>query len=231
MKTWVWFTGALLAIAGVGCGSDDASDSPAIESSPVVDEATASACVDDFESQVLDWSEPSPLGYGADDALAALGAEYRGTLTYADGTTTAVRLGLAQRVGTINYRADVRDVSSAPRPEGDISREIACPSGLSFPVTLSFQTDDGAFSEQWRFWLLSTELARATGDGYAIDLDELSGNYTLPDGDRYDDLDAQLTATFEPERWTGSLMVVATTLLSAGADGVVMVEIVPVGTF
>ena len=227
MKTWIWFTGALPIFAGAGCGSD----APAIESSPVVDEATASACFDDFETQVLDWSEPSPLGFDADDVLAALAAEYRGTLTYADGTTTPLQLGLTRRIGKIEYRADVRDVSSAPRPEGYVSREIACPSGLSFPVTLSFETDDGAFSERWRFWLLATELARATGDGYAIDLDELTGSYTMPDGDRYDDLDAQLTATFEPERWSGSLMVGATTLLSAGADGVVMVEIVPVGTF
>ena len=152
MKTWVWFTAALLTIAGAGCGS-------------------------------------------------------------------------------IEYRADVRDVSSAPRPEGYVSREIVCPSGLSFPVTLSFETDDGAFSEQWRFWLLATELARATGDGYPIDLDQLSGSYTLLDGDRYDDLDAQLTAAFEPERWSGSLLVLATTLLSTGPDGVTMAELVPAGTF
>ena len=105
------------------------------------------------------------------------------------------------------------------------------PSGLSLPVTLSFQTDDGAFSEQWRFWLLATALEQATGDGYSIGLDELTGSYTVPDGDRYADLDAQLTATFEPDHWSGALTVLAMTLLSTGPDGIVVGELLPVGTF
>jgi hypothetical protein len=230
MKIGIGFTIAPLVLAGLGCGSE-AADPPATDSSPVIDEATVSACSDALESQVLDWNEPSPLGFSADDVLTALGPEYRGTLTYADGTGTPLELRLAPRIGKLEYRGDMRDVSTTPRPPGYVSNEVLCPSGLSFPVTLSFETDDGAFAEQWRFWLLALDPEQAMGDGYPIDLDVLSGSYTFPNADRYDDLDAQLTATFGPGRWSGELAVVATTLLSTGPDAIAMVELIEAAAF
>jgi hypothetical protein len=233
MKIAVAVTIDLLVLAGLGCGSEGAPEPPAMESSAAIDEATTSGCSDDLESQLLDWNEPSPLGFSAEDVLIALGPEYRAALTYADGTATPLELRLAPRLGKIEYRGDVRDVSTRPRPPGYISTGSVCPSGLSFPVTLSFETDDGAFAEQWRFWLLALDPEQATGDGYPIDLDVLVGSYTVPDADHYDDLDAQLTATFGPGRWSGELAVVATTLLPGptGADALAMIEPIKAATF
>jgi hypothetical protein len=233
MKASLFFASTRLALAGIGCGGEDGADSVNTGRSAIVDRdgGTGLACRDLFETQIFAWDEASPLGFSADGVLAALGAEQSGRLTYEDGTATPLRLGLQRGIGVIEFRADDAAPLPVELPPDTIINDTWCRNGFWLPVTLSFDTEDGAFSEDWQLALLVSSRTHAGGDGLAIDLDALVGNYTPPDADQYDDADVQITVDLQPDHWSGTLIVVTTTTISTGPDGIAMAGFSPVGTF
>jgi hypothetical protein len=235
MRTPKRLLGALLTLSGAGCGSGGPSD--ASTSDPPVTITRETICRDVLETRALAWSERSPLGFSADELLGGLGTQYRGRLTYDDGTTSPLTLGLDRASGSVEYqRYSLGGTGVEPSPRDSSADGLAiegCPDVLSIPATLSLQTGDGHFSEAMPLSLYAGTATSATGGVPPIDLRLLMGSYSLTEAEasQYDELKLQVNITFAAELWSGSLAVAAMTIVSTGPDGIVMVELLDVGTF
>jgi hypothetical protein len=233
MRTSKRLLGVLLTLGGMGCGSGGSSDASTPE--PTITRETI--CRDVLETRALAWSERSPLGFSADELLRGLGAQYQGRLTYDDGTTSALTLGLDRASGSVEYqRYSLDGTRPEPSPRDSSADGLAiegCPDVLSIPATLSLQTGDGNFSEAVPLSLYADTATSATGGIPPIDLGSLMGSYALTEAEasQYDELKLQVSITFGAELWSGSLAVAAMTIVSTGPDGIVMVELLDVGTF
>ena len=207
-----WGVGALLWVAAVGCGSGGSSNGAAA--------LADSDCGDPIETRSLAWSERSPLGFSADELLGALGPQYRGRLTYDDGRTTSLELGLARASGSVAFeRFEAGTAAAAGAGSTGAASDGACPDGLTIPATLSLTTSDGAFAEAWPASLLGRGAMTALGRATPITLDALMGDYTPAGVDpaRYGSLQAQLSVSFAGSDWSGSLAVVEVTAAGAAS--------------
>jgi hypothetical protein len=213
---WVWVP----FVAALGCGSDGSPD----ESS---DRTPAPNCPQPSAPRSLAWSERSPLGFSADEVLAALGAQFEGRLTYADGTTTALTVGLERGSGDVEYReSPFQDAGLEPMGEP------ICFYGVLLPATLSLTTNDGAFAETWPALIVADSATAAFGGVSPVILDTLMGSYTVSELDpaQYDDVWVQLSITFKANLWSGHLSMFATKALY-GPDGPSRVDGSDIGTF
>lgn len=93
----------------------------------------------DATEQAFATAEQTPLGYSADDLVADIAAQHDTTMTYEDGSSTAVAtIALVQLIG------DARFVDQEPR-EGTSPEE--CTDFVDVDAEVTFATDDGAFDE------------------------------------------------------------------------------------
>ncbi|HTV18371.1 MAG TPA: hypothetical protein VMG12_06860 [Polyangiaceae bacterium] len=181
-----------------------------------------SDCGDPIETRSLAWSERSPLGFSADELLGALGTEFRGRLTYDDGSTTSLTLGLARASGSVAFESwRTSSAAGGASAAAGAANDDACPDGLTLPATVSLATSDGAFAEAWPVSLIGRGAMSAIGQATPLALDALMGNY-MPAGvdpARYDTLRAQLSIRFAGAEWSGSLSVVPATGSTQPVDG------------
>lgn len=168
--------------------------------------------------------QSSPIGVSAEDVLARFAAHEQGELQYASGERTGYRLVLEQsepaRFEEREWRSDGTGIEPA----------VSCEDALVVPVTIAFDTDDGAFAERW------TSFVTASASGFTslnarARLDELAGSYEPSTSD---------TAGARGVNVLFSVTVLGPTIvgtLSAqietpfGNDGAVSAREVPIATF
>jgi hypothetical protein len=191
----------LLLVAACGSGgSSDNSDGGGLGGRTAEDGAGCNA----VSSVNLAWSERSTLGFSADELLNALGAEHQARLTYADGTSTTLTLGLQRGTsGQVQFQQRQYTSDQSGR---ELAVDSDCDDVLSIPVTLSFTTNDGAFAESWALSLLADSATTATGY-VPLELDALAGSYTVTEVDpaEFDDVVAFITLGFAAAAWSGSV--------------------------
>lgn len=220
---WVLSSATIL---GCGAGADGNADGagPAAPGGQTGEETVG--CVP-VERDALAWNERSPLGFSADELLESLGNERDARLTWSDGASTSLELGLERGGGSVEFqrRDEVGDGSGA---------EIAveCNDVLSIPVVLSFSTGDGAFAEAWPLTLLAETSSRVSAST-RIDLDALEGSFTVTELDpsEFDDVVASLSLTLGGGPWTGSLSGQALTAGTSDPDSTASATHFDIATF
>jgi hypothetical protein len=194
---------ALLAAAALGCGADSPSASPnepSVIGGQTGEETTGCRPV---QTRMLAWSERSPLGFSADELLNSLGAERDTRLTWNDGTSTTLSLALARGAsGSVEYQE--RDYVSDNSGAELVATE--CLDVVSIPVTLTFATGDGRFTEDWELPLLAESVTRATGFS-KIELSTLEGSFTVTQIDpaQFDEVLAHVNLTLGSSVWSGTV--------------------------
>jgi hypothetical protein len=189
-----------------GCGSDGGgsdSDEPPAPGGQTGEETTGCQPV---ERDPLAWSERSALGFSADELLNALGSEGQGRLTWSSGSGTPLTLGVERAAsGSVEFQTrDFVSDGSGAEPAAEIATE--CNDAVAVPVTLSFTTADGAFSERWPLTLLAESSTRVSA--YAqVAVDDLEGTFSVTqvDPSRFDRVLAIVQLTFVDGAWTGTL--------------------------
>jgi len=211
--------GSAFALGGCGGGGDGASedDAPPPPGGQTGEETVGCLPV---ERHMLAWSERSTLGFSADELLNALGSESDARLAWSGGGSTPLTLGIERASGSVEFqqRAYVDDASGA-----EAANELAteCNDVVAIPVTLSFDTADGAFAEAWPVTLLAespTHVSTVT----QLDLADVEGTFvvTQVDASRYDRVLGVITLSFGDGSWSGSVTGQAITQGSADPDGV-----------
>lgn len=143
------------------------------------------------------------LGFSPQDVLDAVERTYEHTLTWEDGTTTALTIEVTYAGGATRFV----DSEEAPIPEdAGAVNEIAvfCEDSLSIDVNVHFSTADGAFDESWTVALsaLTADAASFTRD---LDPARLTGDYDY--------------MTFNPADYDAVAAYVSANLSAAGSEG------------
>jgi hypothetical protein len=163
--------GAALLCAAVTSGCSSASepdDDPGMNGGQTGSETVG--CLP-LSVEALEPDQVSPIGVSPNQALAPFAARERGRVRYAaSGETVGYQLVIAQaEPARFEEREWQSDGSGA-----EIA--IACDDALVVPVTVAFDTDDGAFAERWQ-----TELSQSASGVASISarsaLDALMGSY------------------------------------------------------
>lgn len=168
------------------------------------DTADALSCTEDVTQ--LSVEQESPLGFSARTINTVTSGDHYATLTWTNAETTGLRVRVTYADGDIRYID--RAVSGGGAEALDTAgAEELCPDTLEIDVTLSFETDDGAFDEKWDTHLVATQADSATLD-YTFDPLDLNGAYDVS-GDLtsadYDTLDGFAQGTFDITGSTGTL--------------------------
>lgn len=217
--------GASLAL---GCGSDDGPDDGAPPPSGGQTGEETFGC-QPVSRDGLAWSERSPLGFSADELLAALGGEVEARLAWSEGGSTPLTLTIErQSGGSVEFqeREFVSDGSGAELAAAE------CGDVVAIPITLSFSTADGAFAESWPVTLLAESTARVTA--YArVDVEELAGSFSVTqvDPSRFAQVIAIVDVAFADGGWSGSVSGQAISQSSGGPDGTTSATLFAIASF
>lgn len=174
----------------------------------------------------------SSLGFSGADVLEALGARQTRTLTYEGGATTALELALAYASGSVELVEQEFRSDDSGRETASSGAEIAieCSDVLELELTLTFETDDGAFDEAWPV-RLAADTASTARVFHAFDPDALSGTFRIERGS-YDAVSANLSLNLVGMTWTGALDGQGEEQGDgASPDSVVSSTGIPIGTF
>lgn len=228
---------ALLLIAALsGCSADpdDTAGGDASNGGQTGEEGAGCLAV---RTERLAASQASPLGFSADQVMAAVGLEHSVPLTWQDGTQTSLRLafdypGTEVEFAERQYRASGSD-SNASGPQSAVA-EIAteCNDVLNVPLGLTFATEDGAFDEVWSV-TLGAEALTSASLFYLLDLNVLEGSFRGTDfAPAGTDLSSVfLTLSFDAGVLTGSISGTATRQTGTGPDGSVSGQPIAIATF
>lgn len=164
--------------------------------------------------------ESTALGFSAQDALNYLESSYEATLTWADGTTTAVTMSIDDRDGDIEFVDQEVDNSSSGQEEYQADAMIMCEDFVSIPVTVTFATADGKFNESWALSMQVTQADQATFYHEVLP-DGFTGSYALQSLNPadFDEVKVTFTLNFAPQSATGSVYEFGSKA-EAGNDGV-----------
>jgi hypothetical protein len=181
---------SLLALGTIACGDkadedDDTADNDPSDVEGSMDDTGGTdgwgnPC--DDTPATLAMGDASPLGFSADEMLAvAAGPNTADAIwTETSGTTTAT-LSLAAAGAPVFH--DLEFVSDTGDHGGaDWDEDSACPDYLEVPVTMTFSTGDGAFSESISASLTAASLASLSA-GADLDHAALGGSYTVTEID------------------------------------------------
>jgi hypothetical protein len=210
-------TRLLLPLAAL-CGCSGEVDDPPTPGGQTGEESGAPGCVQPAEvsSQTLAAGEVSPLGFSAEQLLTAIGTERRQTLTWPDGTSTPVRLGLVPSDADVTFERVL---------EHDPCADIAAGGRLKVPVRFTLATEDGALNETWPLTL--TPLSQSMASGYhSVDLETLPARFRVErvNGETPDDVSAYISVELSATTWTGSLRSVGVRLFESAEEHVVWAE-------
>jgi hypothetical protein len=227
----------VLPVLGIGCGSASGPGRP--DGSDVQGGQTGEESVScrSVARQELTPGETSPLGFSAEQLLADAAGEHQLALRWADGTTSALMLGVrlvgdAVEFAEREYREDPSGRESAGGELGVPEIAIQCNDVLELPVALRFVTADAAFDESWSATLRAESLASARLF-LELDLDALGGSYrvTQVDPTAFDNVRAFLSLEWREGIWTGSISGEAEMTAGPGNDGSVSARGFSVATF
>lgn len=151
------------------------------------------SCVDTPSALAADAT--SPGGFSANTALALASGTRSNTLTWKDGSQTALSLEV---VGDGSGSQWVDSVADYPSDTGaSPAIGIECTSRLEIPVNVQFSTDDGAFADNFSSTLIASTAELAT---FSIDLvsASLAGSFNAADWptEDYDTLSMAINASF-----------------------------------
>ena len=143
---------------------------------------------------VLGVDDPSPLGFSGRAVLGAVGVDHRGTLTYADGTTTPLTIDVDYDGGEVRFH----DNEWIDDGGTDIAPATGCLDTLEVDARVSFATMDGAFAEAWVIPLVASDAARAT---FGHEVGSAAGTFDpgahVPPGETYDEVTAWVSGSFD----------------------------------
>lgn len=160
------------------------------------------SCVDTPSALTADVA--SPGGFSAADVLLLASGARSNTLTWKDGSQTALSLEV---VGDGSGSQWVDSVAEYPSDSG-ISPAIGieCTSRLEIPVSVQFSTDDGAFADNFSSTLVASTAEVAS---FSIDLvtAPLAGSFNAADWptEDYDTLSMALNASFTSSGDSGTI--------------------------
>jgi hypothetical protein len=158
------------ATAAFGCSS---ADDPARDGEPGVSGGQTGSesygCLPVSE-RALAPDEATPIGVSASQALAPFAEHERGLLRYTNGETVGYRLVIEPaepaRFEEREWRSDGSGAEIA----------LACDDALVVPVTITLDTDDGAFTERWAAEL-TVSASGFSSLSVRSELDALAGSY------------------------------------------------------
>jgi hypothetical protein len=173
------------------------------------------------------WSERSPLGFSADDILAAIGSTRETRLEWEDGTSTALTVGI-ERASSGQVEFQEREWVASTNGSG-IEPAVGvpeCNDVVAIPVTLTFTTNDGAFADEWDLTLLAETTSGVTAF-LRFDPSELEGSYTVSEVDpaAFDDIQAFIELDLSEDGWTGTVSGEASQTNANGTASARMFEI------
>lgn len=177
---------------------------------------------------LLGRSDPSPLGFSADDVLAWAETSSSFELQWADGTRTPATLAVRWDGGTIEHR----DNEWMSAGGADVAPALGCEDDVRIEVTVSFQTEDGAFAESWTTAIVATSAARAL---LHRELGSVSGTFDpsafAPSGHAYDTVRAFFDATLETTGTTGTIAGQGEGTSGSGPDGTAFAEMFAIASW
>ncbi len=184
----------LITMVAVGCMVDDGDSGQS-------GEENAGAMCDAVATADYPFAESTPLGFTGQQVADLVVAEHASTLSWAKGGDTALTVAITTSATSITWRDnEYLDDGSG------IEIAMDCADDLMLPVQAVFTTADGAFAETWALELSSVAVDAASAY-QELDLDALSGTYTVTEVD---------PADFDSVRASLDLEIGA-----AGASGVV----------
>jgi hypothetical protein len=225
----------LLSVLGIGCGSAPSpGDDPIgadVQGGQTGEESVACRAV---AREELTPGESSPLGFSAEQLLADTGGEHQLPLRWADGTASALVLGLQLAGAAVEFvqREYREDASGRESALGVPEIAIECNDVLEVPLVLRFVSADAALDERWSVALRAESLASA-GVFLELDLDALGGSYRVTEIDpsAFDDVRVFLSLDWRDGMWTGSLSGQAATTAGTGNEASVSAQFFGIATF
>ncbi|WP_437626938.1 hypothetical protein [Sorangium sp. So ce1151] len=225
-----WLSWVLAAVTGVGLfGCVDGQGGPPQSGQIGGVHGSEGGC--DEEAEDIGADVVSPLGFSANEVIAALSGERSAPLTWAKGGSTTAAVSLGELVSA-------RFVRSQPAKEGwpegsGPALLVDCADHLQIDAPLAFATEDGAFDESFTVTLRATQVddARYYHD---IDLDALQGSYEVTEVDpaEFREVLVYLSGTLSSSAAHGTIKGNAETHpIGSGPDGVVGLEFFNVAEF
>lgn len=179
---------------------------------------------------VLALGDSTALGFSAQDALNNLEASYEASLTWKDGSSTLLTLGIDDREGSIEF-VDQEMEESSNGADPAMEAMPMCEDFVTIPVTLSMVTADGRLAESWELTMQVSQVDQ-TIFYHEVAPDALSGTYALQvlDPTGYDDVKLTFTLEFAPQVATGAMYEFGSST-EGGEDGVASAVQEQVGTW
>ncbi|WP_437931483.1 hypothetical protein WMF37_20235 [Sorangium sp. So ce291] len=179
-----WLSWVLAAVTGVGLlGCVDGEGGPPQGGQIGGVHGSEGGC--DEEAEDIGADVVSPLGFSANEVIAALSGERSAPLTWAKGGSTTAAVSLGELVSARFVRSQVAE-GGGPEGSGPGVAEPAlavnCADHLQIDVPLAFATEDGAFDESFSITLRAPQVD-AGSYHHKIDLEALQGSYEVTEVD------------------------------------------------
>ena len=174
--------------------------------------------------ELLDLDEATSWGVTAQDILDVSEGDHASTLTWADGSTAALALNMADfaepRLLDFEYVSD----GSGAEPS------LYCPDVLAIDATVEVATDDGQLAERYDVTLT---LAESDTVQLSVDLDPISGTFDPEDWatETFDTVWASLSIGFSEEGVSGEVAGFGELSSGTGSEGVVSLSMFEIATF
>ncbi|XXY49087.1 hypothetical protein WME91_54680 [Sorangium sp. So ce269] len=203
-----WLSWVLAAVTGVGLlGCIDGQGGPPQGGQIGGVHGSEGGC--DEEAEDIGADVVSPLGFSANEVIAALSGERSAPLTWAKGGSTTAAVSLGELVSARFVRSQPGQ-GGGPEGSGPGVAEPAlaldCADHLQIDVPLAFATEDGAFDESFSVKLRATQVD-AGSFYHKIDLEALQGSYEVTEVD--------------PAEFREVLVYLSGTLTSSAVDGTI----------
>ncbi|MGK3963734.1 hypothetical protein WMF38_06105 [Sorangium sp. So ce118] len=230
-----WLSWVLAAVTGVGLlGCVDNEGGPPQGGQIGGVQGVEGGC--DEEAEDIGADVVSPLGFSANEVIAALSGERSAPLAWAKGGSTTAAVSLGELVSA-------RFVRSQPAkgggPEGsgpgvaEPALAVDCSDHLRIEAPLAFATEDGAFDESFSITLRARQVDDASYY-HKIDLDALQGSYEVTEVDpaEFREVLVYLSGTLSSSAAHGTISGTAETHpIGSGPEGVVGAQLFNVAEF
>lgn len=181
------------------------------------DETYTPRCAETVSSLTLD--QATDLGFTAQELISSVTGGSSDTLTWSDGTTTGVHLGVGYADGALRYVHS--EVEEPPEDAGAIlDIAVICEDRIEVVADVTLKTDDGAFDEMW-----TVTLRALASDEASFNQDLLPGDltgtydYRALDPAEYDSTSAALSVSLRTGISTGNIFEMGEKTEGDGDDG------------
>ncbi|MGK3994281.1 hypothetical protein [Sorangium sp. So ce1024] len=230
MRKWGWLSFAFLAVTGAGLfGCIDAAGGGPQGGQIGGVHGSEGGC--DEVAEDIGADVASPLGFSANDVIAALSGERSAPLTWAKGGSTTATVALGELVSARFVRSTLGEGSGPGGAEPALALE--CSDYLKIEVPLAFSTEDGAFDETFTVALRATQVDAASFY-HRLDLDALEGSYEVTEVDpaEFREVTVYLSGTLSSSAVTGRISGTAESHPSgSGPDATVSARLFDVAEF